>query len=248
MNLPRIVARIVAAIQSRDGSGCNNIVSQRDQTGVIRKTPGKGYCVKSEHNPDWSGGCYPTMGEAKKRLEQVEAIKHVKSSRIVSSIKDDYALVRNDVNGYKLKLEGHLFNDANGADQSITEIDPRQIMSVGSNKSEDGFDIILIHTSHSGGKYGNDYVQYQYPLDRTMLESGHLVKIIKSGIDYDVEQNETMVLVDDGMNGDLILIPDGSLVQASDDQSLMVMLDKYQESPDHLGYKLPNEFIKDIMK
>jgi hypothetical protein len=51
-----------------------------DKTGVVKKTPGKGYCVKSEKNPDWSGGCYPSKGEANERLEQVEAAKHAKAS------------------------------------------------------------------------------------------------------------------------------------------------------------------------
>ena len=51
-----------------------------DKTGVVRKTPGKGYCVKSEKNPDWSGGCYQSKAEAKSRLEQVEAAKHAKAS------------------------------------------------------------------------------------------------------------------------------------------------------------------------
>lgn len=45
---------------------------------VIRKEKGKGYCVKSPNNPDWNGGCYPSEGEAKKRLEQVEYFKHNK--------------------------------------------------------------------------------------------------------------------------------------------------------------------------
>jgi hypothetical protein len=55
-------------------------------TGVVKKTPGKGYCVKSEKNPDWSGGCAPTKGEAKKRLKQVEFFKH---KGAVAAGKDD---------------------------------------------------------------------------------------------------------------------------------------------------------------
>lgn len=51
-------------------------VAQRLETGVVRKEKGKGYCVKSEKNPDWNGGCYPTRGEAEKRLNQVEYFKH----------------------------------------------------------------------------------------------------------------------------------------------------------------------------
>lgn len=41
-------------------------------TGVVKKTPGKGYCVKSEKDSDWSGGCFPSKPQAEKRLKQVE--------------------------------------------------------------------------------------------------------------------------------------------------------------------------------
>lgn len=54
--------------------------AQQEQQGYTKKTPGKGYCVKSEKNPDWSGGCYPSKGEAKERLKQVEKFKHMKGS------------------------------------------------------------------------------------------------------------------------------------------------------------------------
>ncbi len=53
---------------------------QQEQQSYVKKTPGKGYCVKSEKNPDWSGGCYPSKGEAKDRLKQVEKFKHMKGS------------------------------------------------------------------------------------------------------------------------------------------------------------------------
>jgi hypothetical protein len=49
-----------------------------EKESYIKKEKGKGHCVKSEKNPDWSGGCYPTKGEAKKRLQQVEMFKHMK--------------------------------------------------------------------------------------------------------------------------------------------------------------------------
>lgn len=63
-------------------------VGQQEQQGYIKKTPGKGYCVKSEKNPDWSGGCYPSKGEAKDRLKQVEKFKHMKKgSRTASEVK-----------------------------------------------------------------------------------------------------------------------------------------------------------------
>lgn len=65
MDLLAIAAR-VAAPEAED----------EPVTGVVKKTPGKGYCIKSEKNPDWSGGCAPTKGEAEKRLKQVEFFKH----------------------------------------------------------------------------------------------------------------------------------------------------------------------------
>jgi len=43
----------------------------------IKKEDGK-YCVKSKKSPDWNGGCYDTKEEASKRLQQVEAFKHMK--------------------------------------------------------------------------------------------------------------------------------------------------------------------------
>lgn len=35
------------------------------------------FCVVSEKNPDWSGGCYPTKEKAEERLKQVEMFKHI---------------------------------------------------------------------------------------------------------------------------------------------------------------------------
>jgi hypothetical protein len=46
----------------------------------IVKEKGK-YCVKSEKNPDWSGGCYDSKQEAQGRLNEVEMFKHMKSSK-----------------------------------------------------------------------------------------------------------------------------------------------------------------------
>ncbi len=67
MDLVSIAARVAAASEE-DGPEVD--------TSVVRKTPGKGYCVKSEKNPDWNGGCFPSKGEAEKRLNQVEYFKH----------------------------------------------------------------------------------------------------------------------------------------------------------------------------
>ena len=84
MDLIRIAARVAAGLSQplsdRPDYGSREVVSQREETGVVRKTPGKGYCVKSEKNSDWSGGCYPTQGEANDRLKQVEKFKHMKGS------------------------------------------------------------------------------------------------------------------------------------------------------------------------
>jgi hypothetical protein len=50
-----------------------------DRVSKIVKSPNKEeYCVKSESNPDWSGGCYPSKAKAESRLKDVEAFKHMK--------------------------------------------------------------------------------------------------------------------------------------------------------------------------
>jgi len=55
----------------------NNRKESAQKFAKIVKEKGK-YCVKSEHNPDWNGGCYDTEEEAKHRLQQVEMFKHMK--------------------------------------------------------------------------------------------------------------------------------------------------------------------------
>lgn len=53
--------------------------SSEERTAIVRKTPNKKeWCVKSENNPDWSGGCYPSESQADDRLGEVEAAKHAK--------------------------------------------------------------------------------------------------------------------------------------------------------------------------
>src|SRR5512135_2244164 len=66
---------------------------QQEQVGYIKHEKGKGYCVKSEHNKDWSGGCYPSHGEAEKRLKQVEKFKHMKGSVTPQAVAHDIRLV-----------------------------------------------------------------------------------------------------------------------------------------------------------
>jgi hypothetical protein len=47
--------------------------------GIITREGGE-FCVRSETNPTWSGGCYPTRGQAARRLEQVEHFKKAKGA------------------------------------------------------------------------------------------------------------------------------------------------------------------------
>jgi hypothetical protein len=48
----------------------------------IVKTPNKDeYCVRSEQNPDWSGGCYKSKEKAEDRLKTVEMFKHMKGKK-----------------------------------------------------------------------------------------------------------------------------------------------------------------------
>ena len=49
-------------------------VGSMGREAVIREEDGQ-YCVRSPSNPDWSGGCFDTKGEAEDRLKQVEYFK-----------------------------------------------------------------------------------------------------------------------------------------------------------------------------
>ena len=75
------VASMTQPLSDRYDYGTNELVSQQEIQSKIVKTKGKGYCVKSEKpGSDWSGGCYPTKGEAEDRLKDVEMFKHMKAS------------------------------------------------------------------------------------------------------------------------------------------------------------------------
>jgi hypothetical protein len=71
---PQVVSQQQQGQQQQEG--------QQEQVGYVKHEKGKGYCVKSEKNSDWSGGCYPSEGEAKKRLNQVEMFKHMKKGAV----------------------------------------------------------------------------------------------------------------------------------------------------------------------
>ncbi len=58
-------------------TAAGRLVARFKREAVIRKEKGE-YCVRSPDNADWNGGCYPSKGEAEKRLEQVEYFKSKK--------------------------------------------------------------------------------------------------------------------------------------------------------------------------
>ncbi len=66
-----------AGNRERDG-----VVSFVQHVGYVKKEHGQ-YCVHSESNSDWSGGCYDTKEEANKRLQQVEFFKHKGAAGVV---------------------------------------------------------------------------------------------------------------------------------------------------------------------
>ena len=84
MGLLSIAARVA---QSLPAEAPPAVVSQeqqgqQEQVGYVKHEKGKGYCVKSEKNSDWNGGCYPSKSEAEGRLNQVEMFKHMKKGSV----------------------------------------------------------------------------------------------------------------------------------------------------------------------
>jgi len=77
VNLLKIATRVASSpLSERYDYGDND---HHNVTGVVRKTPDKDeWCVKSENNPDWSGGCYESKEKAEDRLRQVEYFKSQK--------------------------------------------------------------------------------------------------------------------------------------------------------------------------
>lgn len=100
-------------VSQQEQQGQQQQEGQQEQVGYVKHEKGKGYCVKSEKNSDWNGGCYPSEGEAKKRLNQVEMFKHMKkgtttpddishdirlvSARLANSKSPDIDLVLSDL-------------------------------------------------------------------------------------------------------------------------------------------------------
>lgn len=84
MNFIRIAARVANSLSDRPDYGESDAAlprgAEETNVSVVEKTPDKNeWCVKSEKNPDWSGGCYESKGKAENRLNQVEMFKHMKA-------------------------------------------------------------------------------------------------------------------------------------------------------------------------
>lgn len=76
MDFLRIAARIALSQPLTDRPDYG---SKDSNVSVVKKTPGKDeWCVHSEKNPDWNGGCYDSKTKAEERLHQVEFFKHQK--------------------------------------------------------------------------------------------------------------------------------------------------------------------------
>jgi hypothetical protein len=78
-------------------------VAELEQTAIVVKEDGK-WCVKSEKNPDWNGGCYKTKAEAEARLKQVEMFKHMGSSKLAKE-KSEYDELYSKVLEFDDKLD-----------------------------------------------------------------------------------------------------------------------------------------------
>jgi hypothetical protein len=64
----------------RNASIAARISGATTRIAYIKKEKGK-YCVKSEKNPSWSGGCFDTKEEAETQLKNVEMFKHMKGKK-----------------------------------------------------------------------------------------------------------------------------------------------------------------------
>jgi DNA topoisomerase IB len=101
---PRVVWRIAAATR----------------VAIIVKEKGE-FCVRSPNNKDWNGGCYPSKGEAEKRLSEVEYFKHNK------------AMVERVAASYKSKKK---VKTKDGDEMTVYEYSDRQIANRDKKKAE----------------------------------------------------------------------------------------------------------------
>jgi len=130
-----VAARVAVRTAQQDSLPADappNVVSQQQQEGqqeqvsYIKHEKGKGYCVKSPKNKDWSGGCYPSKGEAEKRLNQVEMFKHMKKGAITP---DDIA--------YDLKLVAARLAASKNPDLATVLSDLRSILGAFDPETEE---------------------------------------------------------------------------------------------------------------
>jgi len=78
------IAMISSPLSDRSDYGHSESSLPRGESKVsyVRKTKNKEqWCVYSENNPEWSGGCYPSKTQAEERLQQVEMFKRMKSKK-----------------------------------------------------------------------------------------------------------------------------------------------------------------------
>jgi hypothetical protein len=96
MNFARIASRVASLsmpLSDRNDYGSSGPSVPRgdeleSRVSYVKKTPDKEeWCVKSESNPDWSGGCYPSKTQAEGRLSQVEMFKNMKRKKPSKSVR-----------------------------------------------------------------------------------------------------------------------------------------------------------------
>ena len=80
MDLIRISRRVASSLSDRPDYGKGGAAVPRGQVSYVSEEDNE-YCVKSEKNPDWSGGCYDMKPEADSRLKQVEVMKHINEDK-----------------------------------------------------------------------------------------------------------------------------------------------------------------------
>ncbi len=74
----RVAIRLASNIDESDEETDDFVALVNRESKVVKSPEKDEWCVKSENNPDWSGGCYDSKKKAEKRLQQVEYFKHSK--------------------------------------------------------------------------------------------------------------------------------------------------------------------------
>lgn len=93
-----------------------------NKTAYIKKEKGK-YCVKSEKNPDWSGGCYDSKKRAEERLKQVEMFKNMDDANDVLYVSEEDAaadFIPDDQRN--IGNQGYIGGDGTGGSYSLFSV------------------------------------------------------------------------------------------------------------------------------